>query len=99
MIPKADDNEVVYVQKGALGEIQKNINDRFEKIDHLLLAVVGSVVISGVGVLVSAVGIFIDQAHFNNVLYQEIASQATSTQQSNMGMKVWGSDREVLQIR
>lgn len=60
-------------------EFQENTKQRFDKIDNLLIAVVASVVIATIGVVVSVVGIFIDQLRFNNAAYTDYTNRIQNT--------------------
>lgn len=64
-------------QGGQVGPtpFEKDAKDRFNKIDNILIAVVASVVISGIAIVVSVVGIFLDQLHYNNVAYNDYSQR------------------------
>lgn len=84
-IPRADDKEVVNLSKGNIGEINK----RFEKIDQVLYGVMISVVLSMVAIIVSVIGLFIDQMRANNEAYKEYSQKTESvkdTQKINQAL-------------
>lgn len=66
-IPRASEKEVVNVPSGTLGDISK----KFEKIDQILFGIMIAVVLSLVAIIVSVIGLFLDQMRFNNVVYKE----------------------------
>jgi hypothetical protein len=70
-IPKVKDSEVFNIPKGQLGFLKDHLDKQFGKIDKLLFAIVTSVIVSVVAVLISAIGLFIDQMRYNNVAYKE----------------------------
>lgn len=70
-IPKIKESDVVNIPKGELGDFKEKTERRFEKIDNILFAIIASVVISGIAVVISVLGIFLDQLRFNNAAYQE----------------------------
>lgn len=74
-IPRAKNNEVVDIPSGSiLGDISKKI-DQF---GYLLIAIVASVIISGIAVVIAVVGIFIDQMRYNNAAYSDYSQQVKS---------------------
>ena len=75
-IPKADENEVANLPQGYLG----NINKRFEKIDQVLFGVMIAVVLSLVAIIVSVIGLFLDQMRFNNTIYKEYSQKTNSVE-------------------
>lgn len=71
-IPKADERDVVDIPPGSiLGEIKK----KFEKIDQILFGIMLAVVLSLVAIIVSVVGMFLDQMRFNNAAYEEYSEK------------------------
>lgn len=70
-IPKADEKEVVTIPRGEIGNIKK----RFERIDQILFGIMISVVLSLVAIIVSVVGLFIDQMRYNNIAYKEYSEK------------------------
>ncbi len=75
-IPRATEKEVVNLPKGSLGDINK----RFEKIDQVLFGVMISVVLSMIAIIVSVIGLFIDQMRYNNVAYKEYSQKTESVE-------------------
>ena len=61
-------------QGGTLG-MTPEVKNRFEKIDNILIAVVASVLVSLVAVVVSVIGLFLDQMRYNNVAYKEYSEK------------------------
>lgn len=70
-IPKSDENEVATLPSGEMGVIKK----KFEKIDQILFGVMLAVVLSLVAIIVSVIGLFLDQMRFNNAAYREYADK------------------------
>lgn len=80
-IPKADEKEVVTIPEGTIGKI----NEKFEKIDQVLLGIFFVVVLAIVAIIISVIGLFLDQMRFNNVLYKEY-SDKTKVLDINLGV-------------
>ncbi len=81
-IPKASEKEVVNVSSGEIGNLKK----KFEKIDQVLFGVMIAVVLSMIAIIVSVVGLFLDQMRVNNVFYKEYSQKTESvetTQKTN----------------
>ena len=70
-IPKSGENEVAILHSGEMGVIKK----KFEKIDQILFGIMLAVVLSLVAIIVSVIGLFLDQMRFNNVAYREYAEK------------------------
>lgn len=70
-IPKADEREVVKISSGEIGNIKK----KFEKIDQILFGVMIAVVLSIVAIIVSVIGLFLDQMRHNNAAYKEYSEK------------------------
>ena len=70
-IPKAGEKEVVMLPRGYLGEINK----KFGKIDQVLFGVMIAVVLSMIAIIVSVIGLFLDQMRVNNVIYKEYSQK------------------------
>jgi hypothetical protein len=81
-IPKADEKEVATLPSGEIGNIKK----KFEKIDQILFGVMLAVVLSLVAIIVSVIGLFLDQMRYNNAAYREYSEKIqilNSTKESN----------------
>ncbi|MBT3704713.1 hypothetical protein HOG17_02940 [Candidatus Peregrinibacteria bacterium] len=70
-IPKASSKEVVIIPIGDLGGIKK----KFEKIDQILFVIITVLLFSLVAIIVSVVGIFLDQMRYNNAAYKDYAEK------------------------
>ncbi len=81
-IPKANDDEIVKITNGTLGDFKDHFDKQFSKIDKLLFAITTSVIVSVVGVLITAVGLFMDQMRYNNIAYKEYSSKIDIQSQS-----------------
>lgn len=82
-IPKADEKEVATIAPGAF---KNSVKKRFEKIDNILFGVITAVVVSLVAVVISTVGLFLDQMRYNNAAYKEYSQKIESvetTQKTN----------------
>lgn len=75
-IPKADEKEVVNVSSGGIGDIKK----KFEKIDQVLFGVMIAIVLSMVAIIVSVIGLFLDQMRANNLVYKEYSQKTESVE-------------------
>jgi len=73
-IPRADEKEVAVIREGNIG-FQKDVKRRFEKIDNILFGVITAVVVSLVAVVISVIGLFMDQMRYNNVAYKEYSEK------------------------
>jgi hypothetical protein len=69
-IPKASEREVVEINPGKNG-MNSDTKRRFEKIDQVVYGVMIAVVLAMVAVIISVVGIFLDQIRFNNLIYKD----------------------------
>lgn len=72
-IPKANENEVATLSSGAMG--MGDIKKKFEKIDQILFGIMLAVVLSLVAIIVSVIGLFLDQMRYNNVAYKEYSEK------------------------
>lgn len=70
-IPKADKKEIMTISKGEFGDVKK----RFEKIDQILFSITIVVVLSLVAIIVSVIGLFLDQMRYNNMAYREYSEK------------------------
>lgn len=70
-IPKADEKEVVFITDGKFGAIKK----KFEKIDQILFSIMIAVVLSLVAIIVSVIGLFLDQMRYNNAAYKDYSEK------------------------
>lgn len=75
-IPKANEKEVVNVSSGEIGNLKK----KFEKIDQILFGVMIAVVLSMVAIIVSVIGLFLDQMRVNNLTYKEYSQKTESVE-------------------
>lgn len=85
-IPKADEREVVKIPSGDIGDIKK----KFKRIDQILFGIMLSVVLSLVAIIVSVVGLFVDQMRFNNAAYKEYSEKLNvveSLKESNVTLQ------------
>lgn len=73
-IPRTDEKEVTIIPEGNLG-FQKDVKKRFEKIDNILFGVITAVVVSLVAVIISVIGLFMDQMRYNNAAYKEYSEK------------------------
>lgn len=73
-IPRADEKEVAIIREGNIG-FQKDVKRRFEKIDNILFGVITAVVVSLVAVVISVIGLFMDQMRYNNAAYKEYSEK------------------------
>lgn len=69
-IKKSDDDEVVIIPPGK-GGINSEIKNRLDKIDQVVYGVMVAVVLSSIAIIVSVVGLFLDQMRVNNEVYKE----------------------------
>ncbi len=77
-IPKAEEKEIVSISSGDLGISPREAKRRFEKIDTLLFGIIGSVVISGIAVVIAVIGLFLDQMRYNNAAYNDYSQKIQS---------------------
>lgn len=70
-IPRADEKEVATLPSGEMGDIKK----KFEKIDQILFGIMLAVVLSLVAIIVSVIGLFLDQMRYNNAAYREYSEK------------------------
>lgn len=75
-IPRAKEDEVAYVTSGGIGDILK----KFERIDQILFGIMIAVVLSMVAIIVSVIGLFLDQMRYNNAAYKEYSDKVSSLQ-------------------
>lgn len=68
---KASEDEVVKIQPGGIGGIKR----RFEKIDQVLSGITFVLVLSVVAIIISVVGLFLDQMRYNNAAYKEYSQK------------------------
>ena len=78
-IPKASDNEVVNILSGKDG-INSNIPKRLDKIDQVLYGVMIAVVLSMIAIIISVIGLFLDQMRYNNTVYKEYSQKTESVE-------------------
>lgn len=62
------------VDGGQIG-MTPEVKNRFDKIDNILIAVVASVLVSLVAVIISVIGLFLDQMRYNNAAYKEYSEK------------------------
>lgn len=75
-IPKANEKEVATLPSGEIGNIKK----KFEKIDQILFGVMLAVVLSMIAIIVSVIGLFLDQMRYNNAAYKEYSQKTESVE-------------------
>lgn len=73
-IPKADEKQVVNISSGKEG-INSNFKNRLDKIDQVLYGVMLAVVLSMIAIIVSVIGLFLDQMRYNNAAYREYSEK------------------------
>lgn len=84
-IPKANDNEVINIPPGK-GGVNSGVNRRLDKIDQVLFGIMIAVVLSMIAIIVSVIGLFLDQMRANNLFYKEYSEKIESvenTQKTN----------------
>jgi len=59
-----------------MGAIEK----KFEKIDQVLFGVMIAVVLSMIAIIISVIGLFLDQMRVNNVIYKEYSQKTESVE-------------------
>lgn len=60
---------------GQIGMSPNEVKNRFDKIDNILIAVVASVLVSLVAVIISVIGLFLDQMRYNNAAYKDYSEK------------------------
>jgi len=70
-IPKVEEKEVSVISSGEIGSIKK----KFEKIDQVLFGIMLAVVLSMIAIIISVIGLFLDQMRFNNTTYKEYSQR------------------------
>ncbi len=60
---------------GQIGMTPTEVKNRFDKIDNILIAVVASVLVSLVAVIISVIGLFLDQMRYNNAAYRDYSEK------------------------
>ena len=75
-IPKADKKEILTISKGEFGDVKK----KFEKIDQILFSITIVVVLSLAAIIISVIGLFLDQMRYNNVAYREYSQKTESVE-------------------
>lgn len=94
-IPKAQDNEIFNVGSGEFGNIKK----KFEKIDQVLFGVMLAVVLSMIAIIVSVIGMFLDQMRYNNAAYKDYSQKVRSvTETQAMNQFLLGQDEKNQQL-
>ena len=78
-IPRANDNEVINIPPGK-GGVNSGVNRRLDKIDQVLFGVMIAVVLSMIAIIVSVVGLFLDQMRVNNLVYKEYSQKIESVE-------------------
>ncbi len=73
-IPRADEKEVVKIPSGKSG-FGGDIKNRFDKIDQILYGVMFAVVLAMIAIIISVIGIFLDQMRANNAIYKEYSQK------------------------
>ena len=75
-IPRANEGEVVVVPSGTLGNIHKKLKD----INQLVMSINLVVVLSLVAIVISVIGLFLDQMRYNNAAYKEYSEKTESAE-------------------
>lgn len=99
-IPRASEKEVVYIPSGRNG-INSSLKNRLEKIDQVLYGVMISVVLSMVAIIVSVIGLFLDQMRVNNVVYKEYSEKTENidnSQKSNQELLIENKHNQAMII-
>ena len=78
-IPKADEKSVASIPSGEFGDIKQGV----DRLNQIIYGVIAAVIISMVAVVVSVIGIFLDQMHFNNAAYREYLNTNRSIEAKN----------------
>lgn len=73
-IPKADEKQVAKISPGKEG-LNSDLKNRLDKIDQVLYGIMLAVVLSLVAIIVSVIGLFLDQMRFNNAAYREYSEK------------------------
>jgi hypothetical protein len=73
-IPKVNEKEIFSAPSGLLG----GINKKFEEIYQVISGINLVVVLSLVAIIISVIGIFLDQMRFNSTLYKEYSDKTQS---------------------
>lgn len=60
---------------GKISGMSPEVKNRFEKIDNILFGVITAVVVSLVAVIISVIGLFMDQMRYNNAAYKEYSEK------------------------
>jgi len=76
-IPKANDNEVFNIPSGK-GGVNSGVNKRLDKIDQVLFGIMIAVVLSMISIIISVIGLFLDQMRVNNIIYKEYSEKTQS---------------------
>lgn len=75
-IPKAaNEKEVAIISKGDFGDFKK----RFERIDQILYGILVTVVLALAAIIISTIGIFLDQMRYNNAAYKDYTEKLNTT--------------------
>jgi hypothetical protein len=78
-IGKAPENEVAIIPPGG-------IKEKFEKIDQVLFGIIIVLILSSIAIIVSVIGLFLDQMRYNNAAYREYSDKievVNTTQATN----------------
>jgi len=75
-IPKADEKEVVVIPSGELGNIKKRLDD----MKRIIFSINIVVILAMIAIIVSVIGLFLDQMRYNNVAYKEYSQKTESVE-------------------
>lgn len=97
-IPKANEDEVVNIPPGK-GGINSSVNQRLDKIDQVLYGVMLAVVLSMIAIIVSVIGLFLDQMRYNNAAYKDYSQKVQSvTETQDMNQFLLEQDEKNQQV-
>ena len=68
IIAKADEKEVANIPPGG-------IKEKFERIDQVLYGIVFVLILSVIAIIISVMGLFLDQMRYNNIAYQDYSEK------------------------
>jgi len=58
-----------------LSGMPPEVKNRFDKIDSILITIVGAVVIALISIVIAVFGIFLDQMRYNSIFYKEYSEK------------------------
>lgn len=72
-IPKANEKEVANIPSGS--KLGCDMEKKFEKIDGIIFGIVLVLMFSLIAIIVSVIGLFLDQMRYNNAAYREYSEK------------------------